>query len=306
MSGNYLRFWGVRGSYAAPLTSHLGVGGNTSCVELRAGKFVLICDAGTGIIPLGEQLCGAATISDLMILLTHYHWDHICGLPFFQPAFNSSWSIKFFGPGQNRADIERRLSAQMKAPYFPVETETWIAGIDYLDPSSYGFEHGPFRVSYRNVHHPGVTYGYRVSFAGKVICYISDNEVLYLSRSLAQRFAEFTEEEQLHLNEIEHEERALELNFIQEADVLIHDSQYTPQQYAQKRGWGHSCFIDTVNTAIDAEVKALYLFHHDPSATDRDIEDILKRSQEVIRSRNASLVCHVAREGMMIDLDSEL
>jgi phosphoribosyl 1,2-cyclic phosphodiesterase len=305
MTDTYLRFWGVRGSYAAPFKSHLGVGGNTSCVELHCGKHVLICDAGTGIIPLGEQLCASGDVRELMILLTHYHWDHICGLPFFQPAFHADWSIKFFGPGENRSDIERRLAAQMKAPYFPVETETWTATIDYLDPNLAGLEHGPFQVSFHNVHHPGVTYGYRVRVGGKTVVYVSDNEVLYLSRSLAQRYEEFTEEEQIHLDEIEHEERASELRFMAGADVLIHDSQYTPQQYAQKRGWGHSCFIDTVNCAIDAEVKELYLFHHDPSATDSDVDDILQRSLEVVRSRNAPLVCKVAREGQRIKLGDE-
>jgi phosphoribosyl 1,2-cyclic phosphodiesterase len=271
-------------------------------VEIRADDHVLICDAGTGIIPLGDQLVSSPQRRELLVVLSHYHWDHICGLPFFQPAFHAEWGIRFFGPGENRSDMETRLSAQMKAPYFPVETETWIARISYLEPRVEGFEHGPMHISYHSVHHPGVTYGYKVRLGNKTIVYVPDNEFMYLSKSLAQRYSEFTEEEQAYLNEMEVEERASELRFMRGADILIHDSQYTPQQYAQKRGWGHSCFIDTVISAIDAEVKELYLYHHDPSATDADIDEILKTSQELIRSKGAALICHVAREGLTVDL----
>ncbi len=127
MSKAQLRFWGVRGSYAAPFSTHLGVGGNTSCVEIRSGDHLLICDAGTGIIPLGNELVKQDKIREMLVILTHYHWDHVCGLPFFVPAFVPDWKINFFGPGANPSAIEEHVSAQMKAPYFPVGTETWLA-----------------------------------------------------------------------------------------------------------------------------------------------------------------------------------
>ena len=165
MQEAYLRFWGVRGSYAVPAATHLRVGGNTSCVEVRAGDHVLICDAGTGIIGLGDKLLAEASRLPLMVLFTHYHWDHICGLPFFQPAFKSGWDIQFFGPGPNGAEMEQRLSSQMKSPYFPVETESWIADIRYLEPRGPCLEHGPIRITYHHVHHPGRTYGYRMEVA---------------------------------------------------------------------------------------------------------------------------------------------
>jgi len=303
MSDAFLRFWGVRGSYSAPFASHLGVGGNTSCVEIRVDDYVMICDAGSGIIPFGTEILKQTNIRELLVILTHYHWDHISGLPFFVPAFIPSWNITFFGPGQSKKDIEEHVSAQMRAPYFPVGTETWLAKVRYMDPpKDQHFSYGPISVSYQSVHHPGITYGYRIHVNGKTILYISDNECLYLDKSIRQKYREFSEEEQHLLSEMQREEYEAELKLIQGADILIHDAQYTPADYQKKRGWGHSCFIDTVNTAIDAGVKELYLYHHDPNYTDAAIDLVYDACKKIIRERNSSLVCKIAREGMTLDL----
>ena len=302
MSSSYLRFWGVRGSYAAPHKSHLGVGGNTSCVEIRTGDSLLICDGGTGIISLGEQMMSDGVLSEMMVVFTHYHWDHICGLPFFQPAFSPNWKIKFFGPGDSAGDIEQRLSDQMKAPYFPVETETWMADIEYLEPNTDGVSHGPFRISYHNVHHPGLTYGYRIQGAGKSIVYVSDNEVQFLKTSIAKRIHEFDEDEHELLDKMVSEQRSAEVSAIEGVDVLIHDAQYTPFDYDKKRGWGHSCYVDTVNLAIDASVACLYLYHHDPTYNDDRVEAIHRDSLQIIRERGSDMECVVAREDMIVDL----
>lgn len=298
----YLRFWGVRGSYAAPFETHLKVGGNTSCVEMQMDDYLLVCDGGTGIIPFGEKLLADGNKRELMIIFTHYHWDHICGMPFFTPAFMPDWNIKLFGPGESKQDIEQRLAAQMKAPYFPVETETWMANIEYLDPSIGGLKHGPFSISYHNVHHPGVTYGYRISLNGKNVVYVSDNEFLFLEKSIAQRYEEFNAAEREMLRKINDEERAVELRFIENADILIHDAQYSPDDYDRKRGWGHSCYIDTVNSAIDANVKALYLYHHDPGYTDEQVFAIHQHALQIIKERGSNLVCEIAREGMIVEI----
>ncbi len=300
MSANYLRFWGVRGSYAAPHATHLAVGGNTSCVEIRSGNHLLICDGGTGIIPLGENLARGAEMPETLVVFTHYHWDHICGLPFFQPAFLPNWKIKFFGPGESAQEIERRLANQMKAPYFPVETETWIADIDYMEPKPDGITHGPFMVGFHNVHHPGVTYGYRIEVAGKSIVYISDNEIDFLKSSIAQRGDEFSSDEKRMIAKIQIDERAAELAAIRNADILIHDAQYTPQDYARKRGWGHSCYVDTVKFAIEAQVKTLYLFHHDPTYDDARVVAIHRDCEQIIQERGSPLKCLIAREGMVV------
>lgn len=303
MSRSYLRFWGVRGSHAAPHKTHLAIGGNTSCVELRADNHLLVCDGGTGIISLGNQLLAEGGIKDLVVLFTHYHWDHICGLPFFTPAFMPDWNIKFFGPGETATDIERQLAEQMRAPYFPVETETWMANIEYLEPRRSGLRHGPFQITYRSVHHPGVTYGYRIDIGGKSVVYVSDNESLFLRKSIERRYAEFNAEEHELLQQIETEERLVELEVIRNADILIHDAQYSPADYQKKRGWGHSCYIDTVHCAIDAGVKSLYLYHHDPNYDDDTVHAIHDHCLEIVRERNSHMQCHVAVEGLTVDLE---
>ncbi len=302
MSEAYLRFWGVRGSYSAPFASHLDVGGNTSCVEIRADGHLLVCDAGTGIIPFGQHLMQQDGIREMLIILTHYHWDHVCGLPFFLPAFAEDWHLNFFGPGQNASEIKRHVSAQMRAPYFPVSTETWHAAVDYLQPPGGNLEHGPFRISYQNVHHPGITYGYRINLNGKTIVYISDNECLFLNKSIEQRYQEFNSEEQRLYDSMKREEYDSALQFMQGADILIHDAQYTPEDYEKKRGWGHSCYIDTVNSAIDAGVGQLYLYHHDPNYDDARINAIHQDCLRIIGERRSALDCHIAREGLTLDL----
>ena len=301
MNPNDLRFWGVRGSHAAPHRSHLGVGGNTSCVEIRAEGHLLVCDGGTGLIPLGESLVGQQDLTELLVVFTHYHWDHICGLPFFVPAFLPQWKIRFFGPGQTAADISRHISNQMKAPYFPVETETWMANIEYLTPSAAGFQHGPMHIRYQSVHHPGVTYGYRITVGTLSIVYASDNEVDYLHSSIERRASEFSAEESVAMQDIAAEERQADLDFVRGADILIHDAQYIRADYERKRGWGHSCYIDTVNFAIDAGVKTLYLFHHDPAYDDEQVAAIHRDCLKIIHDRNATLICTVAREGMVVE-----
>ncbi|MGE4617367.1 MAG: MBL fold metallo-hydrolase [Gammaproteobacteria bacterium] len=302
MSNSYLRFWGVRGSYAVPHKSHLSVGGNTSCVEIRSDDTLLVCDGGTGIISLGEQLMRNDELSEMMVLFTHYHWDHICGMPFFQPAFSPDWKIKFFGPGENSGDIEQVLSDQMKTPYSPVETETWMAKIDYLEPDANGLSHGPIKISYHNVHHPGLTYGYRFQVGGKSVAYVSDNEVRFLKTSIAKRIHEFEQDEHELLERMVSEQRSSEVSTIEGVDILIHDAQYTPHDYDKKRGWGHSCYVDTVNLAIDAGVQCLYLYHHDPTYDDDQVAAIHQDSLQIIRERGSDMECHIGCEGLKVDL----
>lgn len=302
MTDAYLRFWGVRGSYAAPFATHLKVGGNTSCLEIRVDNHILVCDAGTGVITLGNELIKQKEIRELMVILTHYHWDHVCGLPFFVPAFMPDWKIQFFGPGDDKDEIREHVSSQMRAPYFPVGTESWLADIQYLSPDSSGLQHGPIKIGYKNVHHPGTTYGYRIMVNGKSIIYISDNECKFLEKSITQKREALNHEEQKLYEDMIKEEHQAELELVNDTDILIHDAQYTPEDYEKKHGWGHSCYIDTIDMAIDANVKELYLYHHDPNYDDKVINSIHKHAEQIIKDRNSSLKCYIAREGMQIDL----
>ncbi|EIJ41378.1 metal-dependent hydrolase, beta-lactamase superfamily I [Beggiatoa alba B18LD] len=301
---NYIRFWGVRGSYPAPFGSHLRVGGNTSCVELRVDNHILICDGGTGIIPLGNALMGQQDIREVTIILTHYHWDHISGLPFFVPAFVPGWKVNFFGPGDNRKEIEKRISGQMVDPYFPVEVEMWLANIQYIDMENNELNYGPYKISSFNVHHPGSTFGYRIEVKGKTIIYASDNELSFIDQNIESRKDEMNEQEHALILAMQAEERTKALEDIRNANIFIHDAQYTPEDYNKKRGWGHSCYIDTVNFAADADVKQLYLFHVDPNYNDDKIETLHRSAVNILHDRQSAMQCHIAREGLIIDFDN--
>ena len=295
---DYIRFWGVRGSYATPYPSHIKIGGNTSCVEIRVDDQILICDAGTGIIQLGNELMQQKS-SRIHILLTHYHWDHICGLPFFVPAFIPNWKINFFGPGKSDDQVKQFISDQMTPPYFPVETEQWLAEIAYHHISK-PLHIGPFKIESFNVHHPGSTYGYRIETKDKVIVYVSDNELAYTSASIAHEIKNGTalNSQELELYQKMHkEETELEINFMKNVDFLIHDAQYTAEDYEKKRGWGHSCYIDTVKSAISANVKNLYLYHHDPYYNDKEISIIHSEAKSIILKEKSETLCHLAKEG---------
>ncbi|BAP58197.1 beta-lactamase [Thioploca ingrica] len=300
---NYIRFWGVRGSYPAPFGSHMRVGGNTSCVELRVDNHVLICDGGSGIIPLGHALMTQPEIKEVTIILTHYHWDHISGLPFFIPAFVPGWKVNIYGPGDSKRIIEQRISGQMIDPYFPIEVETWLADIQYLTARNSQLEYGPFKMETFNVHHPGSTFGYRIQVHDKIIVYASDNELSFIDKSIADRKSELEPQELKLIEAMRLEEREKALESVYNAHVFIHDAQYTPEDYAKKRGWGHSCYIDTAHFAIDAHVKQLYLFHVDPNYNDAKIEDLHRATIKLLHERQADTECHIAREGLIIDID---
>jgi len=300
---NFVRFWGVRGSYPAPFGSHLRVGGNTSCVEIRVGNKVLICDAGSGIIPLGNALMAQKDIREVTILLTHYHWDHISGLPFFVPAFVPGWKINFFGPGESAIEIEKRISGQMQSPYFPVEVEMWQAQTRYLSSKGNRVLSDDFEIETFYVHHPGSTFGYRIWIDGKLIVYVSDNELAFIDQSIASRKSELDTQELELITAMQVEERQKAIKHIANARVFIHDAQYTTDDYAKKRGWGHSCYIETVNFAADANVENLYLFHVDPNYNDNKIEELHSDALRILHERKAHMHCHIAREGLTIDLD---
>ncbi len=303
MTGRYFQFWGVRGSYPAPFESHLKTGGNTSCVEIRSGNDLVICDAGTGIVPLGNILAKHEDIREATVLLTHYHWDHISGLPFFLPAFAPGWKLHFFGPGGNARDIEDNLAEQMRAPYFPVETETWLANIDYLDPTQRArFDVGDINIEHFNVHHPGSTFGYRISVNGKVVVYASDNELSFLAHFIEKRKMEFDEAERRLLEDMQNEQNQKALDFMRGVDYLIHDAQYTKEDYAEKRGWGHSYYLDAVRAADEAGVKHLFLFHIDPNYDDNAVDVLRNTAKAFLADRGSKTQCHVAVEGNRIDL----
>ena len=270
-----VRFWGVRGSVASGGPAFAGVGGNTSCVEVRAGDELIILDAGTGLRALGETLRSPVRAT---FLFSHLHWDHIQGFPFFGPAYVPGNELVLCGPGGD-ADVQLALAHQMQAPVFPVTLAAMGAHLEFraLSPGSV-LQVGPATVRVAALHHPQGCLGYRIEMGGEAVVYATDTEPLADGRI---------------------DPSLLEL--ADGASLLIHDSQYTADEYEgrvgpSRRGWGHSTTDVACRIAADAGVGQLALFHHDPSHDDRFVERIVSHARGLFANVAA------AREGMTVSL----
>lgn len=301
---NYLKFWGVRGSHPTTKRADLGTGGNTACVELVIDDRKIILDAGTGAIPLGNHLMSQKNSFQLVVLLSHYHWDHIQGLPFFVPAYVPGWELDFFGPGGSPKAIEEGIRSQMVPPHFPAEIEGWRAKINILDLNNGKLTYDDVKITPFSVHHPGQTFGYRIEWQGKIVAYVPDNELesLYNSVEKQREGGELDDESYEMMLELAKEDNISTIANFKDADILIHDSQYFPEEYKMKRGWGHSTYEATVRNAIKAGVKDLYLFHHDPNHSDGQLTEMMQLVDSMLKNEESQLNCHLAVEGLTLTL----
>jgi phosphoribosyl 1,2-cyclic phosphodiesterase/CheY-like chemotaxis protein len=287
-----LRFWGTRGSIATPGPSTTQFGGNTSCVEAvtRAGqRFVFDC--GTGARPLGAWLmANAPKPIEATILLSHTHWDHIQGFPFFVPLFVPGNRFTVCGPHGANTSLPDVLSGQMEYTYFPVELAQLGAEITYRDLGEGAQDIDGARVLTKFLNHPAVALGYRIEADGVSLVYLCDHEPYWetLWRSDA---------EPGKLESILHDGDRRHAEFIQNADVVIHDAQYTPEEYPAKKNWGHSTYSYVTQMAAAAGVKRLFLTHHDPTHDDKFLQSIEARACELAASAGSSIEVSCAREG---------
>ncbi len=271
-----IQFWGVRGSIASPGSDTAGVGGNTSCVEVCCGEQRLILDAGTGIRRLGDALVARGPVQ-ATLLLSHHHWDHIQGLPFFVPLYLASTELTVIGPTPERVSVHDVLEHQMTSPVFPVRLDEVPCRLETREvvPGN-ELELGDVRIRIAKGNHPGGSLAYRIECAGKSVVYATDTE---------------------HYSCVD---PAL-VSLAAGADVLIYDAQYTPAEYRgetgpSKVGWGHSTYEDGAKLARAAGVGQLVLFHHDPRRSDAAVEDLEARTRALFPSSLA------AREGLVIDV----
>lgn len=268
-------FWGVRGSIACPEPEMLRYGGNTSCLEVRCGDHLLIFDAGTGLRPLGRKLAEAGEV-DADLFLSHTHFDHVSGLPFFGPAFEPKNRFRFWAghleaQGLELCDV---LCEMMMPPLFPVPIEIFKADIAYKD-----FVAGATLVPRPGVvlktaplNHPNGATGYRIEYGGRSICYVTDTE---------------------HSGQGPDETI---LGLVERADIVIYDATYTDEEYPKFKGWGHSTWQEGIRVCEAAGAKRLVIFHHDPSHDDAFMDGIAAAAE---KRRIGTLV---AREGLTLTL----
>jgi phosphoribosyl 1,2-cyclic phosphodiesterase len=251
-----VKVWGARGSVPAPGPEMNRYGGNTSCVELElADGTPLILDAGTGIRGLGVGI--AAKLPTINILLTHLHLDHIQGLMFFAPCFRSESTITIWGPSSPEASLEARIGRYISAPLSPVEVKELPCEVSFVDAPASQWEIGSATVRAESVTHRGPTLGYRITDSdGTVLTYICDHEP-GLGAPLDQLEAEWISG----------------YGLARDADLLIHDCQYTDEEYPEHVGWGHSRLTDTLTFARRTEARRVMLFHHDPLHSDDFLDD---------------------------------
>jgi phosphoribosyl 1,2-cyclic phosphodiesterase len=285
-----LRCWGVRGSIPAPGPATVRYGGNTPCVELRtpAGALVIL-DAGTGLRLLGQQLqaTGNGAPRRATLLLTHAHWDHIQGLPFFAPLYEPGTQLRLWAPAALPGGFEATLRAQMAPAVFPVGIDALAATIDLRAVDDVPFAVEDLRCVPLPARHQGGCLGYRLSGADGQggLAYLPDNELgPGGDPAVAPGW------------------RARAVAWAQGADVLVHDATYTAGEIDQHRGWGHSTDEEAVDFALEAGVRTLVLFHHEPDRDDDAVDRSLQRCRERVQARGATLTVLAAYEGLELDL----
>lgn len=270
-----LKFWGVRGSTPTPQLENLRYGGNTACVELRIGDELFIFDCGTGFRNLGKRLKNefAGRPIQAHVFISHFHWDHIQGIPFFTPLYDSRENCFYFHSSNRSRGLQRAVEEQMADPYFPVEMSQMAAHRSFydIDEGRIAFDHCVIESKWLN--HPQGCLGFRVETGDGVFVYATDNEPGDPVLDKAVR------------------------KLAEGADVLIYDAQYLPEEYeARRRGWGHSHWREAVDIALESGAKELVLFHHDPDHDDACVDGIVESAREHFPSVVA------ASEGMQMSI----
>jgi phosphoribosyl 1,2-cyclic phosphodiesterase len=272
-----VKFWGTRGSIPAPGAHTLEFGGNTSCVEvlLNSGRRLII-DGGTGLRLLGKHLMENASPVSIYLLLSHGHWDHLLGIPFFVPIYQESTEILVDGWPPAFQAMTRVFDSHMGDGFFPVAFDHLKARIDYLNRLA----HGPLKVDGVTIdviplNHPQGGFGFRIREGSHVLVFITDNE---LGAGHGQRLPEFVE-------------------FVRGVDLLIHDAQYLPSDMQERRGWGHSTYEEAVALAMAAGAHNLILTHHDPSRSDAEVEKIIEAARQQAAASEIPHYIDAAREG---------
>lgn len=278
-----ITIWGCRGSLPTPGISTIRYGGNTTCAEMRLkdGTLIII-DAGTGIRKLGKKLLKEQNLTDMYLLLTHSHWDHLMGFPFFIPAYLGKYKIHVRGGPLAKLSLQKYLEHQMQPPYFPVKFEVMKAEFDFTHGDPPRRYIGSVEIIPIRLNHPDGGYGFKFIEEGKTFVFLTDNEL------------DFQHEGGMTVDDY--------IDFSKDADLLIHDAQYTDDEYKFTKGWGHTTFISATNFSIKANVKRFGIFHHDPDHTDDDMDKFVIPCQKKIMQANSKIECFGIKEEMEIEI----
>ncbi|MBW1721734.1 MAG: MBL fold metallo-hydrolase [Deltaproteobacteria bacterium] len=304
-----IKFWGVRGSIPCPGPQTVKYGGNTPCIEIRIKDTdrLLIIDAGSGIRELGNQLLSHDLSSkgsiQTEIFLTHTHWDHIMGFPFFTPIYIPDTRLKIYGPVTYEDEtLEEVVGGQLSYRYFPVRQAELAAEISYIDLKEETIDLGDgIKVTTKYLNHPILCLGYRFEFNGKIVCTACDTEPFRNVFCTDPDDPSYDETMAMEGEEVAAEENRRIERFFAGADLLIHDTQYTEEEYrASKVGWGHTSFEHAIAAAKRAKVKRLALFHHEPLRTDRQIDELARKYCNPDYAGEVNVF--FAREGMEIEI----
>ncbi len=288
-------FWGTRGSVATPGKSTTRYGGNTSCVEIRSKDQILIFDAGTGIRELGLKILKEFDTKPLTLhlFITHTHWDHIQGFPFFLPAYSADNRVHVYGPPGRDKSFEKIFRAQMDSDYFPVDLGDMSPNIEVHEVRE-PIHLGNLTIDHFYLNHPALTLAYRITEGKKSVVYATDNEPYHGSiHASGHKLGDADLPTLL-------DERFID--FIRGTDLFIGEAQYTNEEYEEKKGWGHSSVETTVRFAVEGNVKRLAMFHHDPQHSDVFIDRMVVHARKLVRHFRGKTKCLGAREGLRIDI----
>ena len=300
-SSTRLKLWGVRGSIPVPGAGTIRYGGNTTCAEVRADGEIIVLDAGSGIRELGlalENEFGSRAIN-LTLLITHVHWDHIQGFPFFVPSYNDKNQIQIFGYDGANNGFQEILKGQMTVPFFPVALYDLPGKVKIQQLDSMDFNIGKVRVRAKFMNHPGICVGYRLFTSKGSIAFLPDHEP-YDAFKLHSAKSHLLNSEQTR--KLAGEERADLVKFLHGSDILILDTQYTDEEYEAHVGWGHGSLSTAISLAVDAAVRKLILFHHDPTHDDDAIDEMVQFARKLAAKSGSDLEVEGAREGAEMTL----
>ena len=275
--------WGARGSIPVSGPQYVKYGGDTTClgVETAEGELIVL-DVGTGLRPLGTKLI-ADGVKRIHLLLTHAHWDHLLGFPFFKPLYRKDFSLIFHGCTFAQASIQTFFKETMRAPFFPVDFGDVAATLEFDENCPEQFTVAGVECQSFPMNHPNEGYGFLLSEGSSSMAFFPDNELMFHHPG-GRSFEEYVE-------------------FVRGVDVLFHDGEYLPAEYeAYSRGWGHSVYLDTVRLGIEAGVKRLVLWHLNQDRTDEQVDGILHHAREAVAAAGSTMACDMAYTGMALNI----